>query len=102
MMTEPRNSHPYHMHDAILAQPEAFVQVVERNEDAINMFATRISSCERVFLAGIGTSHHASLAGEHLVRAYGGGGRRPSGPLLRPRALRAEVAPGGLPHRREP
>jgi glutamine---fructose-6-phosphate transaminase (isomerizing) len=73
MMTEPRNSHPYHMHDAILAQPEAFVQVVERNEDAINEFATRISSCERVFLAGIGTSHHASLVGEHLVRAYGGG-----------------------------
>ena len=29
--------------------------------------------CERIFLAGIGTSHHASLVGEHLMRAYGGG-----------------------------
>src|SRR5215213_515335 len=73
MTTEPRNSHPYHMYDAILAQPEAFVRVVERNEDAIDELATRISSCERLFLAGIGTSHHASLVGEHLMRAYGGG-----------------------------
>src|SRR5215213_8873955 len=73
MTTEPRNSHPYHMYDAILAQPEAFVRVVERNEDAIDELATRISLCERIFLAGIGTSHHVSLVGEHLMRAYGGG-----------------------------
>ena len=73
MTTEPRNSHPYHMHDAILAQPEAFVRVVERNEDTIDELALQIASCERVFLAGIGTSHHASLVGEHLMRAYGGG-----------------------------
>src|ERR687890_877501 len=73
MTTEPRNSHPYHMHEAILAQPEALVRVIERKESAIDEFATRVSSCERVFLAGIGTSHHASLVGEHLMRAYGGG-----------------------------
>jgi glutamine---fructose-6-phosphate transaminase (isomerizing) len=73
MHTEPRNSHPFHMHDAIQAQPEAFVRAVERNEDAADEFAPRIASCERIFLAGIGTSHHASLVGEHLMRAYGGG-----------------------------
>src|SRR5215211_5666399 len=73
MMTKPRNSHPYHMHEAILAQPEALVRVVERNESALDEFATQISSSERVVLAGIGTSHHASLVGEHLMRAYGGG-----------------------------
>ena len=73
MQTEPRNSHPFHMHDAIQAQPEAFVRAVERNEDAADEFASRIASCERIFLAGIGTSHHASLVGEHLMRAYGGG-----------------------------
>ena len=73
MTTEPRTSHPYHMHEAILAQPEAFVRVVERNGDAIEEFASRIASCRRVFLAGIGTSHHATLVGEHLMRAYGGG-----------------------------
>lgn len=73
MQTEPRNSHPFHMHDAILAQPEAFVRAVERNEDALDEFASRIASCERIFLSGIGTSHHATLVGEHLMRAYGGG-----------------------------
>lgn len=73
MHGEPRNPHPFHMHDAILAQPEAFVRAVERNEDAVDEFASRIASCERIFLAGIGTSHHASLVGEHLMRAYGGG-----------------------------
>ena len=73
MTTDSRNAHPYHMHEAILAQPEAFVRAVERNEDAVDEFASRIASCERVFLAGIGTSHHATLVGEHLMRAYGGG-----------------------------
>ena len=73
MATEQRNSHPYHMHDAILAQPEAFVGAVERNRYAVDELASLVASRERVFLAGIGTSHHASLVGEHLMRAYGGG-----------------------------
>ena len=73
MTTETRDSHPYHMYDAILGQPDAFVRVVERNEVAVDEFASQMSSCERVFLAGIGTSHHATLVGEHLMRTYGGG-----------------------------
>jgi glutamine---fructose-6-phosphate transaminase (isomerizing) len=72
MTTETRDSHPYHMHDAILAQPEAFVRAIEHNRDAVDEFASRVASCERIFLAGIGTSHHASLVGEHLMRTYGG------------------------------
>jgi glutamine---fructose-6-phosphate transaminase (isomerizing) len=73
MTTDTRNAHPYHMHEAILAQPAAFVRVAERNEDAVEGFASRMASCRRVFLAGIGTSHHATLVGEHLMRTYGGG-----------------------------
>ncbi len=73
MTTGARNAHPYHMHDAILAQPEAFVRAVGRNEGAVDELASLISSRERVFLAGIGTSHHASLVGEHLIWTYGGG-----------------------------
>ena len=73
MTNDSRNAHPYHMHEAILAQPEAFFRAVERNEDQVDEFASRIASCERIFLAGIGTSHHAALVGEHLMRAYGGG-----------------------------
>ena len=73
MTTEQRSSHPYHMHDAILAQPGAFVRVAERNEGPVDELASLMASRERVFLAGIGTSHHASLVGEYLMRAHGGG-----------------------------
>jgi glutamine---fructose-6-phosphate transaminase (isomerizing) len=73
MTTEARNSHPYHMHDAILAQPEALVHAIERNEGAVGEFASLLASSDRIFLVGIGTSHHAALVGEHLMRAYGGG-----------------------------
>ncbi len=68
-----RKEHPYHMHDAMLAQPGAFVRAVGRNEGAADGFATEAASCRRLFLVGIGTSHHAALVGEHLLRVYGGG-----------------------------
>jgi glucosamine--fructose-6-phosphate aminotransferase (isomerizing) len=71
-MENRRLGHPYHMHDAILAQPEAFVHAVRRNMDAVDLFAAEASSCGQLFLVGIG-SHHAALVGEHLFRAYGGG-----------------------------
>jgi glucosamine--fructose-6-phosphate aminotransferase (isomerizing) len=73
MTTEQRNSHPYHMHDAILAQAGAFVRAIERNRDEVDGLASLIASRERVLLAGIGTSHHAVQVGESLMRAYGGG-----------------------------
>jgi glucosamine 6-phosphate synthetase-like amidotransferase/phosphosugar isomerase protein len=73
MTTKPRNSHPYHMHEAIVAKPGALVRVVERNESTIDEFTTQISSCERVVVAGIGTSQHASLVSEHPMRAYADG-----------------------------
>jgi glutamine---fructose-6-phosphate transaminase (isomerizing) len=73
MTTERRNAHPFFMHDAILAQPDAFVRVAGRNEGMADEFAARMASCERIILSGIGTSHHATLVGEHLMGAYGGG-----------------------------
>jgi glutamine---fructose-6-phosphate transaminase (isomerizing) len=72
-MDERRNGHPYHMYDAIFAQPEAFVRVLEKNEQAVEEFAAGASSCGRLFLVGIGTSYHAARVGEHLFREYGGG-----------------------------
>ncbi len=72
-MDEPRSRHPYHMYDAIFAQPEAFVRVLEKNGAAADEFAAGASSCERLFLVGIGTSYHAARVGEHLFREYGGG-----------------------------
>jgi glucosamine--fructose-6-phosphate aminotransferase (isomerizing) len=73
MTDERRTGHPYHMYDAIFAQPEAFVRVLEKNEAAVDGFAAGAASCERLFLVGIGTSYHAARVGEHLLREYGGG-----------------------------
>jgi len=73
MQTERRERHPYHMHDAILAQPEAFVRAVGRNEEAMDGFASEVAGCGRLYLIGLGTSHHAARLGEYLMRAYGGG-----------------------------
>jgi glucosamine--fructose-6-phosphate aminotransferase (isomerizing) len=73
VQTQRRERHPYHMHDAILTQPEAFARAVERNEEVADGFASAVASCGRFFLAGLGTSHHAAQVGEHLMRAYGGG-----------------------------
>ena len=72
-MENQRRGHPYHMHDAIQAQPEAFARVAQRNEADADRFAAEAASCRRLFLVGIGTSHHAALVGEHLFRDYGGG-----------------------------
>ena len=69
----PRHEHPYHMHDAILAQPDAVVHAVGRNAQAADRFASETTACRRLFIVGIGTSHHAALIGEHLFRLHGGG-----------------------------
>ncbi len=70
MSTEQRTQHPFYMHDCILIQPEVFANVVKKNEDVIETFATKVASCNRLFLVGIGTSYHAAQIGEYLVRAY--------------------------------
>ena len=73
MQTQRRERHPYYMHDAILAQPEAFARAVGRNEETMEGFASEVAGCRRLYLIGLGTSHHAAQVGEHLMRAYGGG-----------------------------
>lgn len=69
---EQRRGHPYHMYDAIRLQPQALVEVLEKNAAGIDAFAARASSSERLFLVGIGTSYHAARVGEYLFRRYAG------------------------------
>ena len=73
MQNERRTEHPFHMYDAILAQPEAFARAVGRNEERAESFAAEAADGRRLFLAGLGTSYHAAQVGEHLMGAYGGG-----------------------------
>jgi glutamine---fructose-6-phosphate transaminase (isomerizing) len=60
------------MYDAMHEQPEAFAAVAARVAPAAVPLVSRLAACDRLYLVGIGTSYHAALAGEHLVRAYGG------------------------------
>jgi glucosamine--fructose-6-phosphate aminotransferase (isomerizing) len=71
-----RPGHPYHMHDAIYAQPGALRQVGRHNGEAIAAAAARLRGVEHVWIAGIGTSWHAALVGELLLARVGGLGHR--------------------------
>ena len=72
----PRADHPYHMHDAIYAQPGALRLVARGQGDAIEAAATRLRELDRVLLTGVGTSWHAALVGELLLARLGGLGHR--------------------------
>ena len=72
-MDEQRSRHPFHMYDAIIVQPGAFVRALEKNETVVDGFAAEAASCGRLFIVGIGTSYHAARIGEHLFREYSGG-----------------------------
>lgn len=61
------------MYDAMREQPDVFAEVATRTTPAVEAIAGRLAACDRLYLVGIGTSYHAALAGEHLVRTYGGG-----------------------------
>ena len=75
-MTAPRRGHPFHMHDAILAQPGALRHVHRGNDAALDAAAASIRDAERVVIAGIGSSWHAALVGERLLAQAGGLGGR--------------------------
>ena len=72
----PRAGHPYHMHDAIYAQPGALRLVGRGQGDAIAAAAARLRALDQVLLTGVGTSWHAALVGELLFARIGGLGRR--------------------------
>ena len=67
----PRAAHLYYMHDAIYAQPGALRLVERGNEAALSAAATALRGVNRVWLAGVGSSWHAALVGEHLLAGLG-------------------------------
>jgi len=74
-MNEARSGHPFHMYDAIRAQPEAFRDVAHHSAAAATDFAAGMDPDGRIFLVGTGTSYHAALMGEHLFRLLAAGVR---------------------------
>ena len=66
-----RTGHPYHMHDAILAQPDSIARVIAEEGENVGAVADLVRRSSRVHVVGIGTSWHAALIGEHLLRTVG-------------------------------
>lgn len=72
MTPDARTAHPFYMYDAMREQPDAFAAVAGRTAAAAKGCALRLAGCDRLHFVGIGTSYHAALTAEYLVRAYGG------------------------------
>jgi glucosamine--fructose-6-phosphate aminotransferase (isomerizing) len=72
----PRAGHPYHMHDAIYAQPGALRLVGRGNESALAAAVSAISKASQVVLAGTGSSWHAALVGALALARAGRLGAR--------------------------
>src|SRR5262249_23260447 len=71
-----RAEHPFHMHDAIYAQPGALRLVMRGQSDVLARAAAGLAAEPPAWLAGVGTSGHAALAGELLLAQAGRLGAR--------------------------
>ena len=71
-MAERRSAHPYHLYEAIQAQP-ALVERMLGRRAAVERAADAAAEKERVIFAGIGTSLHAALIAEGWMREFSGG-----------------------------
>ena len=65
----PRTQHPYHMYDAIVAQPDAIRSVISTQQERCAEVAEVLSRKRRIYVVGIGTSWHAALAGASIMDA---------------------------------
>ena len=70
-LSQLRTGHPYHMHDAIMQQPESIARVIAEEGENVSAVADLVRRSSRVHVVGIGTSWHAALIGEHLLRTVG-------------------------------
>ena len=71
-LSQERTAHPYHMHDAITGQPRAIARVIAEEHENVRRLAEIVRDSARVHVVGIGTSWHAALVGEDLLRNHGG------------------------------
>jgi glucosamine--fructose-6-phosphate aminotransferase (isomerizing) len=65
------SGHPFHMHDAIYAQPGALRLVGRGNERPLAEAAGRLREASSVRVTGVGTSWHAALIGELMLARVG-------------------------------
>jgi glucosamine--fructose-6-phosphate aminotransferase (isomerizing) len=61
-----RNSHPYAMHDGIMAEPGAFGAVVSRAAEQLRALSRLLSDVREIFVVGASTSLYAGQFAEYL------------------------------------
>jgi glucosamine--fructose-6-phosphate aminotransferase (isomerizing) len=66
-----RAGHPFHMFDAIAAQPAAIAEVVARNRESVAGLARALKETPSLTLAGMGTSLNGAMFGEYWLRTIG-------------------------------
>ena len=66
-----RAGHPFHMFDAINAQPTAIADAVARNREAVAALARALKQTPSLTLAGMGTSLNGAIYGECWLRTIG-------------------------------
>lgn len=71
-MAEFRTSHPYHLYEAVLAQPMLIEKVLSRRA-SIEAVADAVAAKPRLVFVGIGTSLHAARLGELWTREFTAG-----------------------------
>ena len=69
---EKRSAHPYVMYELIESQPEAIARVLTREQGGVDEVARMLDGASNVHLVGVGTSWHAALVGEYLLRLVAG------------------------------
>ena len=63
------------MYQTMHRQPSDLTRLLDGGWEGARQAADRLASAERVFVTGIGTSYHAALVGEWLLRAAGADAR---------------------------
>jgi glucosamine--fructose-6-phosphate aminotransferase (isomerizing) len=66
-----RAGHPFHMFDAIAAQPTAIADALTRNREGVAALARALKQMPSLTLAGMGTSLNGAMYGEYWMRAIG-------------------------------
>jgi glutamine---fructose-6-phosphate transaminase (isomerizing) len=66
-----RAGHPFHMFDAIAAQPAAIGEVVARNREGVARLARALKETPSLMVAGMGTSLNGAMFGEYWLRTIG-------------------------------
>lgn len=72
-MADPRTQHPFHLYDAIHAQPAVVRRMLTEQSGLVAEAARAAAKKDRLWIAGIGTSLHTAQIAEHFFRHLTGG-----------------------------